>query len=288
MWSRSSIPSPFLRTANEIDQTIKLGITTESQFLDFKHSAGPETRGKKPLKGDAQKEMCRDVTQFANHLGGCLLIGVQEVETPNKVKVAAKFCPVENPDVLRGWIEQALGNYCVPATFSREINIIEHPAGTLMAINVPPSQTPVVLWDEPTMEAITRTSHGKKYLNPDDLERLRMNRTRAAKIAFEDAVSNATNNTVELVGGVMRLERDTARWITAPCSGPLMIGQRGETTFELRIPLKGQGGIPVLHVPYGLLRECWVNASGELAVLLDVYAVWADDRLTFATSLSTR
>lgn len=285
MWSSLSVPSPFLRTASEIEHAIKLGITTESQFLDFKHSAGPDAQGPKSSKADSQKEMCRDVTQFANHLGGCLLIGVQEVENANKVKVAEKFCPVEKPDVLRGWIEQALGKYCVPATFSREVTIIERSGGTLLAVNVPPSQLPVVLWDEPAIEAVSRTSHGKKYLNPDDLERLRMNGSRAAKIAFDDTVSKATSDTVELVGGVMRLETSTSRWIPAPISGPLMIGQRGDTTFELRIPLKGRASTPVLNVPYGLLRECWVNASGELAVLLEVHVIWRDDRLTFATAL---
>jgi hypothetical protein len=279
--------SPFFRTASDIDHAIKLGTTTESQFLDFKHSAGPEVRGPKVSKVDPQKEMCRDVTQFANHLGGCLLIGIREGENANKVRVADGFLPIENPDVLRGWIEQALSKYCVPATFSHEINIIEHPQGPLLAVNVPPSRLPVVLWDQSAIEAVSRTSHGKKYLNPDDLERLRMHGSRAAKIAFDDAANKVTNDAVELVGGVLRLETNTGRWIAAQFSSRLTIGHRGESTFELRIPLKGKASTPILNIPYGLLRECWVNASGELAVLLDVHVIWRDERLTFSPTLPT-
>jgi predicted HTH transcriptional regulator len=154
-----------------------------------------------------QKELCRDVTQFANHFGGCLLVGISETTNPQNLKVAASFVPVQEPDKLRGWIEQAITNYCVPHTFTRHIEIIPHPNGTVLAINVPPSRVPVVLWDRDahTMQAIGRNNHGKTHLNPDELERLRMNGSRAAKIAFDEARRKAEarkNPQVNIIGGV--------------------------------------------------------------------------------------
>jgi len=275
----------YLRTVAEMNLAIKWGNTTESQYLDFKEAVGSEAGSKN--RESQQKEICRDITQFANHLGGCLLIGVSEIETSNKLKVAGAVRHLQNPDSLRSWIEQSLDKYCIPSTFSRDLTIIEHPEGTVMAVNIQPSRAPVVIWDreQHVMQAISRTSHGKTYLNPDELERLRMNGSRAAKISLDDAFSKAANPEVDLVGGVFTYNTNRGRWETAPINGFIGLGSRRDDAFELRIPLSGSSGIPTLTVPYGLLRECWVNASNQISMLLHSHVTWDRKTLSFATTL---
>jgi Putative DNA-binding domain len=279
------MPPRYLNTPADVDAAIQLGHTTEGIHLDFKEAINGFATNDSQAREKARKELCRDVTQFANHLGGCLLVGISETTNPQNLKVAASFVPVQDPDKLREWIEQAITNYCVPHTFSKYIEIIPHPNGTLLAINVPPSRLPVVLWDrqDHTIQAIGRNNHGKTYLNPDELERLRMNGSRAAKISFEDAISRVRRPEVELVGGVLRVDSSMGRWMSAKLSGRIFLGSHDESTFDLRVPVGGS--IPVLSVPYGLIRECWVNVLGELTLLLDAHVIWGEDRLTFATTL---
>ena len=72
-----------------------------------------------------EQETCRDVAQFANTEGGCLVIGVNERKDPTTgIKVAESISSLPDPDQMQQWIEQAIRNYLVPATFSHDISII--------------------------------------------------------------------------------------------------------------------------------------------------------------------
>jgi predicted HTH transcriptional regulator len=167
-------------------------------------------------KAKTQKELCCDVTQFANHLGGCLLIGFSEVKNQDRLNVASEFTPVQGPDSLREWIEQAITNYCTPHTFTHHIEIIPYREGFLLAINVPASRIPVILWDRPnnTMQAVGRNNHGKTYLNPSELENLRMNGSRAAKIAFDASIPTHSEKRVNLVPGLLQWDNSNQKWFS--------------------------------------------------------------------------
>ncbi len=276
--------SHYIRSASDFAQAIKKGVTMESKVLDFKRTINNWNAPKSApdrVRQDAQMELCRDITQFANTDGGCLVVGVDETANSDGVKVAGETVFVSDGEGMRAWIEQAVANYCVPATFSMDVHSVKLLAGTILTVNVPPSMATVYIWDRhaKTIEVLARTSFGKAWLNPGELERHIMNGSRAARLSFEEVMSEAKSRRVEdveLVGGVQRL---AGRAIGPLVNGPVRIGMIRPTTFDLMIPITG-AGVVALTVPFGLLREVWLDASSLIHVMLHVAVHW-NDRFSF-------
>lgn len=243
-----------------------LGVTTEGLYLEFKEAIDGFGAKGDPVKA-GQMEVCRDITQFANHLGGSLLIGVRESSSPGGTKVASSLRSVEKADELRQWIEQAISNYCVPHTFTKYIDIIAHGSDTVVAINVPPSRDPVFLWDrdKKTMQVWRRTSHGKSALNPDELESLFMDTHRAAKIAFHEATRGEPNGTAVLVPDLY-LWIPSNQWEPTKSTVPVSFASVTEASFQLQLTVGSRH--PVIVIPYGLVRECWRDVQDRLALFL--------------------
>jgi hypothetical protein len=108
----------YIRSPADFAGVVTIGVTTESLVLDFKQ----EINTKNPLRSQEQQEFCRDVAQFANSHGGCVLVGVQEELDPvSRLKRAIGIKNVDEPDKLIQWLEQAIGLWLVPSTFSHEI-----------------------------------------------------------------------------------------------------------------------------------------------------------------------
>lgn len=99
-----------------------------------------------------------------------------------------------------------------------------------------------------------------------------------ARRMLEHAVAQARNRAVVLVGGVTEFVGNRRR---NALQGEIHIGRQEDLSFELRIPV-GFSGIPILSVPYGMLREAWVDAAGRLNVLLTSQVVWNGRELEFA------
>lgn len=208
----AGVEQHFIRTAADFGRLIALTVTTESRRLDFKASPDgwpvgkgtPEVQRKK-----CQREVCRDIAQFANADGGCLLFGVGEVLNATGIKVADRVVSIAESDKLREWIEQAVANYCVPRTFAYEVSIVVLGADVVVAVNVPPSEHTVYVWDKEagSIQVFDRTSHGKRALNPDELERHIMNASRATRLAVEALAQ--PNQKVILASPVYRLRRET-------------------------------------------------------------------------------
>jgi predicted HTH transcriptional regulator len=151
----------YIRTVEELVAVVK---TPESLVLEFKKTIDkwntPKTvKGWEKLRAEAQQETCRDIAQFANTNGGCLLIGVQErVDPATQLKVADGICGVNDPEGMKDWIEKAICNYLVPATFSHDIKEIHDPMGIVLAVNIPASIHTVALWnrEQHTIEVVRR------------------------------------------------------------------------------------------------------------------------------------
>lgn len=266
----------FIHSASDFQAAVQFGITPESLVLEFKETinnwnppAGPNRHERSK---EAQKEICRDIAQFANTLGGCLLIGVTEQAEPKHgVKVAASIAPVTDAEALHQWIEQAILSYLAPSTFSHDIVAITLPEGVVLSINIPANRHLVSLWDrnEHTIEYVRRTSHGKEWMNPDEAERHLMDGSRAAKLAIIAAKEQAGSDRVEIAGGLWwrrtKYDESAAPWNS---SGPIAFGQIGEYWFELKVPYKSL--LLRLTVPYGLVGEAWVGASGAVTLMLRV------------------
>lgn len=228
---------------------------------------------------DAQKEVCRDIAQFANTFGGSLLIGVAERDDSTRgVKVAASIAPVTDAEPLRQWIEQAVVNYLVPCTFSHDILPVTLTEGVILSINIPANRHLLSLWDrnEHTIEYVRRTSHGKEWMNPDEAERHLMDGSRAAKLALVTAREHAKSDRVEIVGGLGSratvFTRSNQRW-NPP--GPITFGQIGEYWFELKVPNKN--GLCPVTIPYGLVEEAWVGVFGAVTLLLRVRVIMLEN-----------
>jgi hypothetical protein len=268
----------FIYSPDDFAAVVQLGTTTESLFLDFKQTINYRV-------SDAQKETCRDIAQFANTEGGCLIIGISELKDPTTgIKVADSLFGLPDPDQMQQWIEQAIRNYLVPATFPHDVSIIQDPRGTVITVNVPPSRHLVALWDyraQPrTIEYVRRTSHGKDWMNPDEVERHLMDGSRAAKLALITAKAHSTSERVEVVGGVWReYPGSPGRPVRWNPREPITIGQMEEYWFELRVP--NERGMPcAVTIPYTLIKEAWAGASGVLMLLLTIRIIMHDDKLT--------
>ena len=278
----------FIRSTSGFQAAVQLGCTPESLVLEFKGTINDwnppaAAPGRQERRKEAQKEMCRDIVQFANTLGGCPLVGVNErLDPTHGIKVADSIAPIQEVEQLRQWIEQAIVNYLVPTTFTHDIVIIMLPQGNILAVNVPASRHLISLWDRAnhTVEYVRRTSYGKDWMNPDEAERHLMNGSRAAKLALIEAKAHMTSERVEVVGGVWReYSSSPGRPVLSNPRDPITIGQMEEYWFELCVPNKR--GIPqAVTIPYSLVKEAWVSASGVLVLLLTIRIMMHDDKVT--------
>jgi hypothetical protein len=176
-----------LRSRTDFDRAIKLGETTESIVLDFKMTLDSR-------EPNWQQEVSRDVAQFANTWGGCLVFGVTErFDAVKNVKVAEAAVGVPDADKVREWIETAIQNYLVPSTLTRDVVPLVLSAATVVAVKIEPSRHLVYVWDRQThtIECLRRTSHGKTYMNPDEMERHMAASLRARMLGLRHAPTGA-------------------------------------------------------------------------------------------------
>jgi len=272
----------YIRNAEDLDAVVTIGTTTESLVLDFKRSIHnwdlpPGTPNRNNLKAEAQRETCRDIAQFANTEGGCLLIGVAERLDPvTQLKVAEGFHSIADPDAMTQWIEEAIRNYLVPATFSREIVPVPDPRGTVLVVNVAPSIHLSTSWDSQrhTMECVRRTTHGRDWLNPDELERHIMNGSRATKLAFDLALNRAPGTEIRIAGGYWTRVGNPPNTELRPWypEAPVNIGQVSDQWFELEFGRIG-GGNRSLILPLGVVEHAWVGADERIYLILSIRVV---------------
>ena len=269
----------YLHDSTGFELLVHLGTTTEGLCLDFKGQAN--------LGADKDKlELARDIAQLANSSGGVVLIGVQEKLLPNGIKVADHVVNVDKADVLIQQAEQVIGNYLVPSTLSRSMEpIVLRDGKTVVAINVQPSRHLVYVCErvkqQHRIECLVRTSHGKEWMNPDEMERHMMNASRAARLGFADARSRAAKiraeanriategqvsgatiqaEPIELLGGIWsyvsgsELNKDRPTFDCTLC-------KEDEDWFEVAGEMDWNAGFSGkrtrnLVVPYDLLRSC--------------------------------
>jgi hypothetical protein len=274
----------YITTPEEFASIVTIGSTTENLTLDFKTTIDHSFPRGTPddVKQKAQQEICRDIAQFANTDGGCLLIGVEEDLDPvTGLKVAKAISSVTEPDEMKQWIEEAVKNYLVPGTLRHPIDIVRLPSGTVVAVNVPPSLHLVALWlserksgtEKHRIEYLYRDSHGKKWMNPDEVERHIMNGSRAAKLAFERALDQATTGEVRVAGGYWQRVGNPPNTTLQPWypDHPVTIGRVADQWFELEFKV---GPNPrSLILPFGVVQEAWVGADEKVHILLSVRAV---------------
>lgn len=265
----------FVRSPEAFYRIAKLGQAHESLTLDFKK----DINGYQPRGIDTstqQRELCRDITQFANKFGGCLLLGVEEKLNGAK-KVASSVYPLSDFDGRRQWIEQAVQNYVIPSTISFEIVPIHLPEGLVIAINVPAHEQLVWIWDRSskTMQCVRRTNHGKEYLNPDEAEEHLMDSSRARKLALHRVLSTVERKEVQLASGVWTVANGGSIGSSALLRMPavILLGRSNDYEFELCVQTQHLRGMVSVNIPYGLISETWITSEGSIGLLLKVRLV---------------
>lgn len=273
----------FITDLTSFEAIVKLGETPEGGCLDFKERVEIGSKLRESGSGlpenkkiENQLELCRDVSQFANTDGGCLLIGVSETQSAVGVKVARAICPVPEAEKLRQQIEDTLSLYTVPSTFRRTLVPINIPGkGVVLALNVPASERPVLVWNrrQQWMQCYRRTSHGKVALNPAELEALLMDKARAVRLRLDRLVAESSA-IVEIHSGVW--EESLPSWtgsdaeqvaVTLLRDYRASISVIGESEFTITISLKN-GTTVAINVPYGFVEDVWMGESGAVTLSL--------------------
>lgn len=274
---QAQIMFTFIRASTDLARELIIGATPESLRLDFKRTInGWDTPRAAPNRAEiirnAQKELVRDITQFANTDGGCLMIGVQEArDSVTGQNVAKTIVSVTDADNMKAWIETAIRNLCVPATFSHETLSLSYGTDTVVVVNVAPSRALIYLWDTAThtIEVLRRTSHGKDWMNPDEVERHLMNGSRAARLAVIEARQLATSVEVSVAGGFRHEQTGTERMMSWRPHAPATVRAFGEASMELAVPTSSTSSL-VLNIPYGIITEAWADTAGRLCLLLSM------------------
>jgi hypothetical protein len=279
----------FIHTASDFAATVSLGVTTESLHLEFKRDLDGWKAPDAAVRRDRQKELARDIAQFCNSTGGCVLIGVEEKQR-HEARVAARIFPLDDFDGRRQWVEQAVHNFLVPAAFRLEIARIVVGGGTIMALNIPPNERLVSVWDRQTgsTECFRRSNHGRQALHPTEVEAHLGDSRRAAQLALERVRTELPGVAqVELASGVWHARRHrtgdpllTERVTDAN----VLLSTVGEHEFELcvrsGVNARTSVGGEMIRIPYGLVREVWATADRKVGLFLHVRVLHQHGGLT--------
>lgn len=126
-----------VKNANTVEEYIK-NKQPEGKQLDFKAV---------PWKDDL--ELAKDVAAFANHLGGDIVIGVNDKED-----CANGWCPLKESDIVKtiSKIQQGLITHLRPSSFAKFVETKDFPQPTkgqsFLVVSIPPSIDLVAVEDK--------------------------------------------------------------------------------------------------------------------------------------------
>lgn len=273
-----------IKSQGEFEERIRLsdrdhdGIgTPESVHLDFKV--------KQDMTPDKQRELARDVAQFANTEGGTLVVGVHAPRNPKTgIDTAKALVPLRDgePGALFKWIAQALSSYLYPAA-QQPVPLLLDPwgDGPVLVINVEPSATMVAVWrqseDDRGVEYIFRTEHGRQQFTPEQAAmRLedwsaRTTRLKIERILAEAAKTPQTRRRVVLVPPLSRVITPAGVFKVVPVreAWPEVAEPLYEDAVDIQIRRHGEKAV-IVTIPYHYIAHAWKRPDGMLVLDLDV------------------
>lgn len=267
----------FIADFASLEAIVQMGVTPEDKCLEFKEQVVIGRKLPEKTRIENQIEFCRDVSQFANTDGGCLLIGVSETKSQSGIAVAKEIVGVQDAENLRQQIEDTLNAFLVPSTFRRSVVPVDVPTrGVVLAVNVPASDRPVIVWNhrDGSMGCYRRNSRGKVAQNPSELEALFMDKARAVRLRLRRLI--ADNSTpVEIHSGVWVEEQNLRPTNPMLEQVPVRllrdyrasISVIGESEFAITLCLS-DGTTLTINVPYGFVEDVWLSESGAAALSL--------------------
>ena len=172
----------YIYSKLDIYKNISLNCTQETIFLEFKKEINLKNRH---LKKALAEEFACDICQFANTLGGTILIGIEEGNgrIPG-LSVATSFVNVDNIEQIRVFLNDKVPNNFYPSCIKFDIVPIEIENNIcLLAINIYPLPNNIACVFSPSSSDYLRypfrTEFGKKYMRPYEVEERMNNRNRS-------------------------------------------------------------------------------------------------------------
>lgn len=201
----------------------------ESEVLDFKAALEPPTKG--PRSGWLpEQEFAKDVAAFANHRGGLLLVGVEDVDGVATNAPGWSLSATAEQEERR--LRQAVVNYLSPVATFECVWVDRAPSGHFLGVVVPPSPRSPHAVTSPSGEGRTAlrypVRHGSDTVwlsEPEVAERYRRRLdAQAAEVArLDGAIAN----------GVGALSRASGVWLFVAVAPEAPIqGRLDKTTVE--------------------------------------------------------
>lgn len=214
------MPYRPLRSSADLATHLHVGESREDEFLEFK--------GARPYADASDSsnraECALDVAQFANALGGVIIIGATETNG-----VLGGFEATHEPEKLRNWIERVASGQLRPVPVF-DMQEITAPTGEhVVAVNISAHPTLVAKYHEKRYQFVVRVGTSKHYLEMNELEARMQGRERlmrfrleqiplTAQIGLDARVRDLGHNDWRIAGvtqDVVRLRKD-ANELVAP------------------------------------------------------------------------
>lgn len=170
------MPYTPLRSPADVASHLRVGESREDDYLDLK--AVVPYPGKSDLED--RRECALDIAQFANAMGGVLVIGTTEADL-----VLTGFESVGNPGKLISWINDVASGQLRPVPVFDCQEIVTGSGARIVTVNVEPHPTVVAQHHETRYRFVVRTGPRKRHLEMDELEARMQGRERLMRFRLE-------------------------------------------------------------------------------------------------------
>jgi hypothetical protein len=155
------MPYTPLRSTADVAAHLRVGESREDDYLDFK--AAIPYPGKSDLED--RRECALDLGQFANAMGGVLVIGATDEST-----LLTGFESVPDPGKLIAWINDVTSGQLRPVPVFDCQEIVTESRARIVTVNVTPHPTVVARYRDTRYEFVVRTGPRTRHLEMDELE----------------------------------------------------------------------------------------------------------------------
>jgi len=248
---------------------IVLRIENETEFarMVFPGRSGPGREGlhldfKRELPDDG-REIALDIAAFANMEGGVLAYGVDEDEGPDGRNIATSIVGIGDVDDAAARVEQAMSQWLHGLDFRpRPEKLMPLPANHVLVVNVPASPRLVgaraVSEKRGGIVYPYRTTHGKDYLRPEDVERRIMGTSaRAMRIRLADLLAEADGDGGRPVKLHFLKNMNPGTFLPQPRPWPHDVSLVGLTAWGISLHFQGAAKRLVFEVPYEWIASVW-------------------------------
>lgn len=266
---------------------------TRIQLIDYLGTGTPEDvhLDFKLWESDAakrnQREMARDVAQFANTWGGTLVLGVHAPEDPRTKRDTGKvIVPIQDERRAADWITKALSNYLYPAAQQPRILFMQPwNQGRVAVLNVEPSDTIVAVWRQAEqndgIEYLYRTEVGKAWFTPEEAAmRTSSWSARAARIKMVRIIDEQLALGITHPGQVTlspplstRVPAGPGAWRYEDAKEIAVVVDASEDEFQIEIRDGSGSVVHRLDLPYHHVDFAWKKRGGGLALELRI-RIW--------------